>query len=70
MPIFGIRGFAALPYSKNKPCFSHSGLQVGAVSEVVGFMGLEGCSSKNRHCWGGKGSALSFQALAEVPPGR
>jgi hypothetical protein len=32
-------------------------------------MGQEEDSEKHRHHWGGKGSALSFQALAEVPPG-
>ena len=49
IPICGMRGFAALPYSKNKPCFSHSWLQVGAESEVVAVMELDECSAKNRH---------------------
>ena len=64
MPILGIRGFAALPYSKNKPCFSHSWLQVGAVSDGVAVMELEEGWAKNTHGWGGKGSAFVGQGLA------
>ena len=64
MPILGMPGFTALPYSKNKPCFSHSWLQVGAVSDGVAVMEWEEGSAKNTHRWGGKGSAFVGQGLA------